>query len=77
VHPDAIIALAASSEGKAATDAIWGGAIGWLPWKRPGFELGLQLRKLAAESPNLRGAMLEGHGIICWGDTAKACYDNT
>ncbi|MBN8813294.1 MULTISPECIES: bifunctional rhamnulose-1-phosphate aldolase/short-chain dehydrogenase [unclassified Sphingomonas] len=77
VHPDAIIALAASSAGKDATDAIWGGAVGWLPWKRPGFELGLQLRKLATESPNLRGVMLEGHGIICWGDTAKACYDNT
>jgi rhamnose utilization protein RhaD (predicted bifunctional aldolase and dehydrogenase) len=46
VHPDAIIALAASSAGKAATDAIWGGRIGWLAWKRPGFELGLQLRKL-------------------------------
>ena len=76
VHPDAIIALAASSAGKAATDAIWGGAIGWLSWKRPGFELGLQLRQLITEQPNLRGAMLEGHGIICWGDTAKACYDN-
>ncbi|NYT39699.1 bifunctional rhamnulose-1-phosphate aldolase/short-chain dehydrogenase [Sphingomonas sp. R-74633] len=77
VHPDAIIALAASSAGKAATDAIWGGMVGWLPWKRPGFELGLQLRTLAAEKPNLRGVMLEGHGIICWGDTSKACYDNT
>lgn len=77
VHPDAIIALAASSAGKAATDAIWGGAIGWLPWKRPGFELGLQLRRLVTEQPGLRGAMLEGHGIICWGDTARACYDNT
>ncbi|OSZ62457.1 short-chain dehydrogenase [Sphingomonas sp. IBVSS2] len=77
VHPDAIIALAASSAGKDATDAIWGGAIGWLPWKRPGFELGLQLRQLASERPGLRGVMLEGHGIICWGDTAKDCYDNT
>ncbi|MDG2532127.1 bifunctional rhamnulose-1-phosphate aldolase/short-chain dehydrogenase [Sphingomonas sp. HITSZ_GF] len=77
VHPDAIIALAASSAGKAATDAIWGGTVGWLPWKRPGFELGLQLRALAAERPGLRGVMLEGHGIICWGETARACYDNT
>jgi rhamnulose-1-phosphate aldolase/alcohol dehydrogenase len=77
VHPDSIIALAASSAGKAATDEIWGGAIGWLPWKRPGFELGLQLRKLAAEQPGLRGVMLEGHGIICWAETSKDCYDNT
>jgi len=77
VHPDAIIALAASSAGKAATETIWGGAVGWLPWKRPGFELGLQLRALDAARSGLRGVMLEGHGIICWGETAKACYDNT
>lgn len=77
VHPDAIIALAASSAGKAATEEIWGGAVGWLPWKRPGFELGLQLRNLAAAQPDLRGVMLEGHGIICWAETSRACYDNT
>lgn len=77
VHPDAIIALAASSGGNAATQEIWGGAIGWLPWRRPGFELGLQLRALVAENPHLKGVMLAGHGIICWGETAKACYENT
>ena len=77
VHPDAIIALAASSGGEAATREIWGGEVGWLPWKRPGFELALWLRKLLVEQPDLRGVMLAGHGIICWGDTSKACYDNT
>lgn len=77
VHPDAIIALAASSSGEAATREIWGGAIGWLPWKRPGFELGWQLRDLVAENPNLKGVMLAGHGMICWADTAKACYEHT
>ncbi|HEV2599059.1 bifunctional rhamnulose-1-phosphate aldolase/short-chain dehydrogenase [Sphingopyxis sp.] len=77
VHPDAIIALAASSEGEAATQAIWGGAIGWLPWQRPGFDLGLKLRDHVAANPGLRGVMLAGHGIICWGDSARACYDNT
>lgn len=77
VHPDAIIALAASSEGEAATRAIWGGAVGWLPWQRPGFDLGLKLRDHVAANPGLRGVMLAGHGIICWGDSAKACYDNT
>ena len=77
VHPDAIIALAASSEGEAATKAIWGGAVGWLPWQRPGFDLGLKLRDYVAANPGLRGVMLAGHGIICWGDSAKACYDNT
>ncbi len=77
VHPDAIIALAASSEGEAATRAIWGGAVGWLPWQRPGFDLGLKLRDHVAANPGLRGVMLAGHGIICWGDSAQACYANT
>lgn len=77
VHPDAIIALAASSEGEAATRAIWGGAVGWLSWQRPGFDLGLKLRDYVAAHPGLRGVMLAGHGIICWGDSARACYDNT
>jgi rhamnulose-1-phosphate aldolase/alcohol dehydrogenase len=77
VHPDAIIALAASSGGEAATREIWGGAVGWLPWKRPGFDLGLRLRDYVSQHKGLRGVMLAGHGIICWGDTAKRCYDNT
>jgi rhamnulose-1-phosphate aldolase/alcohol dehydrogenase len=77
VHPDAIIALAASSDGEQATCEIWGGRVGWLPWKRPGFELALWLRDLVAKDSDLRGVMLAGHGIICWGDTSKECYDNT
>jgi rhamnulose-1-phosphate aldolase/alcohol dehydrogenase len=77
VHPDAIIALAASSGGEAATREIWKGAVGWLPWKRPGFDLGVRLREYVEAHPGLRGVMLAGHGIICWGDSAKACYENT
>jgi rhamnulose-1-phosphate aldolase/alcohol dehydrogenase len=77
VHPDAIIALAASSGGEAATKAIWGGRIGWLPWKRPGYTLGVQLRDYVQANPGVEGVMLAGHGIICWGDSAKACYDHT
>ena len=77
VHPDAIIALAASNGGQAATEEIYGGAVGWLPWQRPGFELGLRLRDYVAHHSGLRGVMLAGHGIICWGDTAEACYENT
>ncbi|MBA4010291.1 MAG: bifunctional rhamnulose-1-phosphate aldolase/short-chain dehydrogenase [Phenylobacterium sp.] len=77
VHPDALIALAASSGGEAATREIWGGAVGWLPWKRPGFELGVQIRDYVAAHPGLRGVMLAGHGIICWGDSSQACYQNT
>lgn len=77
VHPDAIIALAASSGGEAATKEIWGGKIGWLPWKRPGFDLGLRLRDFVAANPGCQGVMLAGHGIICWADSAKACYEHT
>ena len=77
VHPDAIIALAASSGGEAATSAIWGGRIGWLPWKRPGYTLGVQLRDYVEANPGIEGVMLAGHGIICWGDSAKACYEHT
>jgi rhamnulose-1-phosphate aldolase/alcohol dehydrogenase len=77
VHPDAIIALAASSGGERATRDIWGGQVGWLAWKRPGFDLGLRLRDYVAKQPGLRGVMLAGHGIICWGDTSKHCYENT
>ncbi|MBU6207231.1 MAG: class II aldolase/adducin family protein, partial [Alphaproteobacteria bacterium] len=77
VHPDAIIALAASSGGEAATREIWGGSIGWLPWKRPGYTLGVLLRDTVRANPHLKGVMLAGHGIICWADTAKDCYDHT
>ncbi|WP_299307201.1 bifunctional rhamnulose-1-phosphate aldolase/short-chain dehydrogenase [uncultured Croceicoccus sp.] len=77
VHPDAIIALAASSGGEAATKDIWGGEIGWLPWKRPGFTLGVMIRDFARANPQAKGAMLAGHGIICWADTAKDCYAQT
>ena len=77
VHPDAIIALAASSGGEAATQEIWQGKIGWLPWKRPGYTLGVMLRDFVAANPQAQGVMLAGHGIICWADTAKACYQHT
>jgi len=77
VHPDAIIALAASSGGEAATMEIWGGRIGWLPWKRPGYSLGVQLRDYVAANPASEGVMLAGHGIICWADSAQSCYQHT
>ncbi|MFM5950097.1 MAG: bifunctional rhamnulose-1-phosphate aldolase/short-chain dehydrogenase [Novosphingobium sp.] len=77
VHPDAIIALAASSGGEAATQEIWGGKIGWLPWKRPGYTLGVMLRDYVKANPQVEGVMLAGHGIICWAGSAKACYEHT
>src|SRR3954452_7898662 len=63
MHPDAIIAIAASKDSKALTQEIFGDAIGWLPWKRPGFELGLWLETFARENPEARGAVLESHGL--------------
>ena len=58
VHPDAIIALAASSAGEAATREIWDGKIGWLPWKRPGYTLGVQLRDYVKANPGVEGVKL-------------------
>jgi rhamnulose-1-phosphate aldolase/alcohol dehydrogenase len=77
VHPDAIIAIAASTNGESATHELYGDSVGWLGWKRPGFDLGLRLQDYAQSRPELRGVILAGHGLICWGDTSKACYDNT
>jgi rhamnulose-1-phosphate aldolase/alcohol dehydrogenase len=77
MHPDALIAIAASADSKKLTEEIFGGEIGWLPWIRPGYELGLALRGLTRKNPRLKGAVLEAHGLFTWADTSKACYDNT
>jgi rhamnulose-1-phosphate aldolase/alcohol dehydrogenase len=77
MHPDAIIAVAASADSKALTREIFGDEIGWLPWKRPGFELGLWLEKFCLENPDASGVVLESHGLFTWGDTPKACYEQT
>lgn len=77
MHPDAIIAIAASKNSRELTQKIFGDDIGWLPWKRPGFELGLWLSKFCSENPNARGLILESHGLFTWGDTAKEAYETT
>ncbi|MDQ6436116.1 bifunctional rhamnulose-1-phosphate aldolase/short-chain dehydrogenase [Mesorhizobium sp. LHD-90] len=77
MHPDAVIAIAAARDSKALTKKIYGDEIGWLPWKRPGFELGLWLEKFCKENPKALGVVLESHGLFTWGDTAKECYDVT
>lgn len=77
VHPDAIIALAASVRGQAVTRQIFGGEVGWLGWQRPGFELGLRLRDYVRANPSQRGVILAGHGLICWGKDSRGCYQNT
>lgn len=77
MHPDAIIAIAASKNSKALTAEIFGDDIGWLPWKRPGYELGLWLENFCLENPNARGVVLESHGLFTWDDDAKTCYSLT
>ncbi len=77
MHPDAIIAIAASKNSKVLTKEIFGDSIGWLPWKKPGFELGLWLQKFCLENPNAVGAILESHGLFTWADTPEECYKTT
>lgn len=77
VHPDAIIALATATDGEAACREIWDNQIGWLPWRRPGFELAVQLRDLVAANPGMQGVVLAGHGLICWGESSRSCYART
>ncbi|MGV8854286.1 MAG: bifunctional rhamnulose-1-phosphate aldolase/short-chain dehydrogenase [Devosia sp.] len=77
MHPDAIIAIAASENSRELTQQIFGDSIGWLPWKKPGFELGLWLGKYCEENPNSKGLILESHGLFTWGDTPKECYETT
>jgi rhamnulose-1-phosphate aldolase/alcohol dehydrogenase len=77
MHPDAIIAIAASQNSRALTQQIFGDEIGWLPWKRPGFELGLWLSRFCEENPKAKGVVLESHGLFTWDDDAKICYETT
>ena len=77
LHPDAVIAIAASKNSRELTEEIYGGDIGWLPWMRPGYQLGLELEKLAIEKPHLKGIVLEAHGLFTWGDTSKECYETS
>ena len=77
VHADAVIAIAASKNAEDLTKIIYGGEIGFLPWQRPGFDLGLKLGEMAAAHPEYVGVVLGGHGLFTWGDTSKACYEMT
>ncbi|MEN8739441.1 MAG: bifunctional rhamnulose-1-phosphate aldolase/short-chain dehydrogenase [Phaeobacter gallaeciensis] len=77
VHADAIIAIAASKNSEELTKKVFGERIGWLPWKRPGYELGLWLEKFCLENLDADGVVLASHGLFTWGDTAKECYDTT
>jgi rhamnulose-1-phosphate aldolase/alcohol dehydrogenase len=77
MHPDSVIALAAAEDGEALTAEIFEGELGWLAWRRPGFELGLRLAAFARDHPGARGVVLQSHGLFTWGDDDKDCYENT
>ena len=77
VHPDSVIAIAASVNSKELTQEIYGDEIGWLPWKKPGYELGLWLEDFCKKNPDTKGVVLESHGLFTWADDAKECYELT
>jgi len=73
LHPDSVIALAASADGEALVKECYGDDVAWVPWRRPGFELALEIERLHDERPQLRGVVLGGHGLTCWAATSDAC----
>ena len=73
LHPDSIIAFATSADGPAITKKCFGDEILWVDWRRPGFQLGLDIAKIAAENPNAKGCILGGHGLTTWADTSDEC----
>ncbi len=77
MHPDAIIAIAASKNSRELTAEIFGDDIGWLPWRRPGFQLGLDLEAFVKSNPKVKGVVLESHGLFTWANDAKTCYETT
>jgi rhamnose utilization protein RhaD (predicted bifunctional aldolase and dehydrogenase)/NAD(P)-dependent dehydrogenase (short-subunit alcohol dehydrogenase family) len=80
LHPDWGIALAASANGKTKMQEFnreFNHSLIWIPWQRPGFELGLMMRKAVNENPGCDGIVLGGHGLFTWGQTQRECYLNT
>ena len=77
LHPDAGIALATAADGEALTRACFGGRVVWVPWRRPGFQLGLDIAEVQRASPEAIGVILGGHGITAWGATSDECEANS
>src|SRR5260370_38616995 len=71
------MAVAESRRSKELTADIYGAEVGWTPWLRPGFELGLEIERLCAANPKWRGVILAQHGLINWADDDKDCYELT
>lgn len=77
MHPNSVIAIAASRRSKELTQEIFGDEIGWVPWLRPGFELGLMMQREVEADPSLKGLVMGQHGLINWADDDKECYELT
>ena len=77
LHPDSGIALATATDGEALTKECFGDRVVWVPWRRPGFQLGLEIAAVHTANPEAIGVILGGHGITAWGDTSDACEANS
>ena len=74
MHPNSVIAVAASKNCKALTQEIFGDELVWTEWQRPGFDLGLKLQQICRDYPDAKGVILAGHGVINWANDSKECY---
>ena len=77
LHPDSGIALATAADGERLTRDCFGDRVAWVPWRRPGFQLGLDIAAIRRDRPEAIGVVLGGHGITAWGDTSAACEANS
>ncbi|SFF29650.1 bifunctional rhamnulose-1-phosphate aldolase/short-chain dehydrogenase [Streptomyces mirabilis] len=77
LHPDSGIALACAADGEKLTAECFGDSVVWVPWRRPGFQLGLDIAAVKEANPRAIGCVLGGHGITAWGDTAEECERNS
>lgn len=77
LHPDSVIAIAASADGEELTKRCFGDELAWVPWRRPGFELALDIEGLRRRRPGLRGVVMGGHGLTTWGDTSEQCEETS
>ena len=77
LHPDSGIALATAADGEGLTRECFGDRVVWVPWRRPGFQLGLDIAEIAEKNPQAIGCILGGHGVTAWGETSEACEANS
>ncbi|MGW2772535.1 bifunctional aldolase/short-chain dehydrogenase [Streptomyces olivaceoviridis] len=77
LHPDSGIALACAADGEKLTAECFGDSVVWVPWRRPGFQLGLDIAAIKEANPQAIGCVLGGHGITAWGSTSEECERNS